>query len=166
MGGGAAWLDFDQDGDPDLYLVSGQPVHSGGTFPGEGKNKLYRNDSGKFVDVTAGARVAGHGYGLGAAVGDIDNDGYPDLFVICFGPGILYRNHGDGTFEEVLSSGIRGVDPFSGSARSLALGSCSLTLSDPYSILNNQAAMAFHPVSFRFPGLYPTGLSVYRLYGL
>jgi len=116
MGGGAAWLDFDQDGDPDLYLVSGQPVHSDGTFPAEGKNKLYRNDSGKFVDVTAGARVAGHGYGLGAAVGDIDNDGYPDLFVICFGPGILYRNHGDGTFEEILSSGIRGVDPFSGSA--------------------------------------------------
>jgi tetratricopeptide (TPR) repeat protein len=116
MGGGAAWLDYDQDGDPDLYLVSGQPVNSGGTFPGQGKNKLYRNDAGKFVDVTAAARVAGHGFGLGATAGDIDNDGYPDLFVICFGPNVLYRNRGDGTFEEVSSSGTEGIDPFHASA--------------------------------------------------
>ena len=116
MGGGAAWLDHDRDGDPDLYLVSGQEMNTRGEFPEKGRNRLYRNDQSRFVDVTEEAGVPGRGYGLGAAVGDIDNDGFPDLYVLCFGPNVLYHNRGDGSFEELPGSGTEGVDPFSGGA--------------------------------------------------
>jgi len=114
--GGAAWLDYDRDGDPDLYLVSGQPPGPDGRYSRDGKNRLYRNDGGRFVDVTGEAGVAGRGYATGTAVGDIDNDGYPDLLVICFGEMILYHNRGNGTFQEVADSGVEGGEPFSGSA--------------------------------------------------
>ncbi|MBI4607175.1 MAG: VCBS repeat-containing protein [Planctomycetes bacterium] len=116
VGGGAAWIDHDQDGDPDLYLVACQPPGDDGSFAAEGRNRLYRNDGGRFADVTAPAGVAGRGCALGAAVGDIDDDGFPDLYVLCFGPNLLYRNRGDGTFEEVRGSGAEGSDPFSGGA--------------------------------------------------
>ena len=116
IGGGAAWLDFDVDGDPDLYLVSGQSPKEDGSFPVDGKNRLYRNDGSRFSDVTASAGVAGHGFGLGAIAGDVDNDGAPDLYVLCFGPNIVYRNRGDGTFAEVKSSGAEGTEPFTAGA--------------------------------------------------
>lgn len=112
VGGGAAWIDYDLDGDPDLYLVSGQPAGPTGEFPGEGRNLLLRNEKGRYADVTAAARVPGRGYGLGALVGDVDSDGDPDLHVLCFGPNVLYRNRGDGAFEEISPSGLEGSDPF------------------------------------------------------
>ncbi len=103
MGGGAAFLDFDRDGWLDLYLVnSGPHAHS----PGKSKvvNALYRNNGdGTFRNVTQRAGVEGQAYGMGVAVGDYDNDGWPDIYVTNFGPDILYRNRGDGTFEDMTA---------------------------------------------------------------
>jgi hypothetical protein len=113
MGAGVALFDYDNDGDLDVFLVQG------GSLDPESKpaspdvtSRLYRNDlaSGsngastlRFTDVTARAGVGLRSYGMGAAVGDYDNDGDLDLFVTAFGPDTLYRNNGDGTFTDVTS---------------------------------------------------------------
>lgn len=98
-GSGAAWLDYDQDGLLDLFLVQGFPAVP--PYPPENAapaSKLYRNlGGGRFEDVTAAAGVALVGCGQGAAVGDIDNDGFPDLFVTYYNrPNVLLRNVPDG----------------------------------------------------------------------
>jgi hypothetical protein len=104
MGTGVAWLDYDQDGLMDLYFVQSaatdiykppQPLRSA----------LYHNNGdGTFIDVTEKAGVGGQGhYGQGVAVGDFDNDGYPDLYVTGYGSAILYHNNGDGTFADVTA---------------------------------------------------------------
>ena len=102
MGAGAAWLDYDGDGCLDLYLVNGSALDR---RPGQGEpNKLYRGDGrGRFVDVTDRAGVGDRGWGYGVAVGDIDNDGYPDIYVTNMGPNVLYRNNGDGTFTDITA---------------------------------------------------------------
>jgi hypothetical protein len=106
VGGGAAWLDYDQDGHVDLYLATGR-VHPGlsdGAAPtGNPRNTLYRNKGdGTFEDVTARAGVGCEGcFSMGLAVGDIDNDGWPDIFVGNHGEDVLFRNQGDGTFRDV-----------------------------------------------------------------
>lgn len=105
MSGGAAWLDYDGDGDPDLYLVQG-----GGLDPGDGPapgNRLYRNNDGRFEDVTDASGTGHSGYGMGAAAGDYDRDGDIDLYVTNLGANVLYRNEGDGTFKDVsVSQGV------------------------------------------------------------
>jgi len=89
-GSGAAFLDYDHDGDLDIYLVQS----------GEGGNRLFRQDEGgRFADVTEEAGVGDEGYGMGVAVGDIDNDGFVDLYVTNVGPDVLYRNTGEGRFR-------------------------------------------------------------------
>jgi len=100
--GGVAILDYDGDGWPDIYLVNGS------TLPALlGKEKppraaLYRNlGNWKFEDVTDKAGVGNERWGMGAAAGDYDNDGRPDLYVTNFGISRLYRNNGDGTFTDV-----------------------------------------------------------------
>ena len=102
-GAGAAFFDYDNDGDADLYAVqSGTlPGHRGfGGPPNE--SKLYQNQGdGRFVDVTKQAGVGNFGYGQGACVGDYNADGFLDLFVTNFGANRLYRNNGDGTFADV-----------------------------------------------------------------
>src|SRR5262249_15180156 len=107
-GSGAAWLDYDQDGLLDLFLVQGYPFVP--PYPADVPGcKLYRNlGGGKFQDVTARTGVGHVGCGQGAAVGDIDNDGFPDLFVTCYGkPNVLYHNVPDGNggrrFEEITA---------------------------------------------------------------
>jgi hypothetical protein len=101
FGSGVAWIDYDNDGFQDLYFVNGAPGAA---------NALYHNNKdGTFKDVTQQAGVAGDGagkasYKTGVAVGDYDNDGYLDLYVTAFGPNILYRNNGDGTFTDVASA--------------------------------------------------------------
>jgi hypothetical protein len=103
LGSGAAFFDYDGDGDPDLYLVNGAPLpgYVSTTTP---TNHLYRNDgTGRFADVTASAGVGDTGYGHGACVGDYDADGDLDLYVTNFGPNVLYQNNGDGTFTDVTA---------------------------------------------------------------
>ena len=101
FGPGCAFLDFDNDGWMDIYLVnSGPSDFYRPTKPL--RDALYRNNrDGTFTDVTEKAGVAGGSFGMGVAVGDYDNDGYPDLFVTSYGRSILYRNNGDGTFTDV-----------------------------------------------------------------
>jgi hypothetical protein len=118
MGAGCAWIDFNRDGLLDLYLVNGaetaafkpsKPLHSA----------LYRNNGdGTFTDVTASAHVGAEGlFGMGVAVGDYDNDGYPDLMVLGYGRSILYHNDGDGTFTDVTArAGVANAGKWASSA--------------------------------------------------
>ena len=100
-GAGCAFLDYDNDGWMDIYLVnSGKCDFYNPSRPL--RNALYHNNrDGTFTDVTEKAGVAGGGYGMGCAVGDYDGDGFPDLFVTQFGRSILYHNNGNGTFSDV-----------------------------------------------------------------
>ncbi|HSR50481.1 MAG TPA: CRTAC1 family protein [Acidobacteriota bacterium] len=101
MSGGLAFLDYDQDGWMDLYMVNTGPSEFF-TPTTPLSNALLRNQGdGTFRDVTAKAGVEARTFGMGAAVGDYDNDGYPDLYLTSHGRTILYRNKGDGTFEDV-----------------------------------------------------------------
>jgi hypothetical protein len=100
-GAGCAFLDFDNDGWMDIYLVNSGKCDFFDPSPPL-RNALYRNNrDGTFTDVTEQAGVAGGGYGMGAAVGDYDGDGLPDLYVTQYGRSILYHNNGDGTFTDV-----------------------------------------------------------------
>ena len=104
MGSGAAWLDYNQDGLLDAYLVNSAATRV--YTPAEPlRNALYKNKGdGTFEDVTAETGVAAEGlFGTGAAVGDYDNDGDADLFVTGYARSILYRNQGDGTFTDVTA---------------------------------------------------------------
>jgi enediyne biosynthesis protein E4 len=100
-GAGCAFLDFDNDGWMDIYLVNSGKCDLY-TPPQPLRNALYRNNrDGTFTDVTAKAGVGGGGYGMGVAVGDYNNDGFADIYVTQYGRNILYRNNGDGTFTDV-----------------------------------------------------------------
>jgi hypothetical protein len=114
MPGGVALLDYNNDGLLDIFLVNAghvpnplrSPVHFERDNPAYW-NRLYRqNKDGMFTDVTvqAGLQHAGDtNYGMGVAVGDYDNDGFPDIYVTNFGKNILYHNNGDGTFTDVTA---------------------------------------------------------------
>jgi hypothetical protein len=101
FGSGVGWIDYDNDGFQDLYFVNGAPGTS---------NALYHNNKdGTFVDVTRQAGVSGEGagkaaYKTGVAVGDYDGNGFLDLYVTAFGPNVLYKNNGDGTFTDVTAA--------------------------------------------------------------
>ncbi len=105
-GGGAAFLDFDQDGFIDVYACSGTWVE--GFIKSEkpegvtGGNKLFRNKGdGTFEDVSKKAGVEGPWYSMGVSAGDINNDGFPDIYVSNYGPNVLLRNNGNGTFTDI-----------------------------------------------------------------
>src|SRR2546427_10541049 len=120
MPGGVALFDYNNDGLLDIFLVNGGRVTSPMRLPEKFDranprywNRLYRqNKDGSFTDVTesAGLAKAGAGnYGMGVAVGDYCNDGFPDLFVTSYGRNILYHNNGDGTFTDVTAkAGVAG----------------------------------------------------------
>ena len=116
MGPGCAFLDYDNDGWPDILLVNGQD------FPGHQRSvstlKLYHNNhNGTFTDVTTKAGLAVAMFGLGVAVGDYDNDGYDDLFITAVGQSHLFHNNGNGTFSDVTkAAGLWGPNEFSTSA--------------------------------------------------
>ena len=104
MGSGCGWIDYDQNGLLDLYLVNSAATRA--YSPKRAlSSALYRNNGdGTFTDVTRAAGVAAEGlFGMGVAVGDFDNDGFPDLFVLGYGRCILYHNNGDGTFTDVTT---------------------------------------------------------------
>jgi hypothetical protein len=103
LGPGCAFLDFDNDGWMDIYLVNSGPCDFYSP-PQPLRNALYRNNrDGTFTDVTEKAGVRGNAYGMGVAVGDYDADGFPDLYVTQYARSILYHNNGDGTFTDVTA---------------------------------------------------------------
>ena len=106
MGGGVAVIDFDRDGHPDLLFVNGRPW-PGQSEPPDGPptQALYRNrGDGTFEDITAASGLAIAIYGIGAAVGDIDNDGWPDLLITAVGGNRLFRNRDGKQFEEITAA--------------------------------------------------------------
>ena len=108
-GEGACFIDYNNDGYQDIYLVNGtsRKLQAAGKSPHD--YLLKNNGDGTFTDVTAQAHLGASGLHSGCAVGDYNNDGYPDIFVTNFGPNILYRNNGDGTFTNVTdAAGVAG----------------------------------------------------------
>ncbi len=104
---GCGFLDFDNDDDLDVYLLTG--AQTPGSEPVEiPRNALFENRSGRFVDITDEAHVGDEGFGMGMCVGDVDGDGWLDFLVANYGPDRLYRNLGDGRFEEIAAQA--GVD--------------------------------------------------------
>ena len=116
LGSGCAFLDYDRDGWQDILLINGAD------WPGHKKNhstlRLYRNNgNGTFTDVTVRAGLDIEMYGMGVAVGDYNNDGFPDILITCVGQNRLFRNTGKGTFVDVTStSGLGKREGFSTSA--------------------------------------------------
>ncbi len=100
-GEGACFIDYNNDGFQDIYLVNGasRKLEALGRHPHD--YLLRNNGNGTFTDVTAAAHLGVSGWHSGCAIGDYNNDGYPDIYVTSFGANLLYRNNGDGTFSEV-----------------------------------------------------------------
>jgi hypothetical protein len=111
MVAGVALLDYDGDGYLDIYVVNGAAIPSLKKESPAYWNRLFHNNhDGTFTDVTEKARLAGAGYAMGIAVGDYDNDGWPDLFVANVTSNQLFHNNGDGTFTEVTAqAGLQGA---------------------------------------------------------
>ena len=133
-GAGGALFDYDNDGDLDIYLVQGAALAAGPAgerpvfpppVPPPPRDRLFRNDleagadgarRPRFVDVTAASGLDGVEYGMGAATGDFDGDGWTDLYVTNFGPNRLWRNNGDGTFSDVTAASGTGERRWSAAA--------------------------------------------------
>jgi hypothetical protein len=120
-GAGCVWFDYNNDGLPDLFVLSGRPLGDDmHPYPLKNPpavaphNHLYRNNGdGTFTDVTEQAGVGGDIYGMAAIAADYDNDGFEDLFVTGYGRSILYHNNGDGTFTDVTAKAGINVDGWS-----------------------------------------------------
>ncbi len=116
LGPGCAFIDYDNDGYPDILLVNGA------NWPGHGRStgtlKLYHNNrNDTFTDATAKAGLAVSMYGLGVAIGDYDNDGFDDIYISAVGQSRLFHNNGNGTFADVTkSAGLSGISEFSTAA--------------------------------------------------
>jgi tetratricopeptide (TPR) repeat protein/diadenosine tetraphosphatase ApaH/serine/threonine PP2A family protein phosphatase len=118
-GGGVGVVDYDQDQRPDLFFPQGAVWKHGEDGPRldeELTDRIFRNIGGqRFVDVSPQVRLVDRGYGQGCAAGDIDNDGFPDLYVANIGRNQLYRNNGDGTFTDVTPVAMLAADDWTAS---------------------------------------------------
>ena len=104
IGSGCAFIDYDNDGNLDIYLVNATFVRKENTEKAS-RNRLYRNTGGgKFVDITTSSGVGDTGYGTGISAGDYDNNGFIDLYITNFGKIVLYKINGNGTFTDVTQS--------------------------------------------------------------
>jgi hypothetical protein len=111
MAGGVAVFDYNKDGRPDIFFTNGANIQTLKKDAAKFSNRLFRNEgNGAFLDVTEQAGLLAAGYDMGVAVGDYDNDGYPDLFVAGVHGNTLYHNEGNGTFKDVTAKS--GLDRF------------------------------------------------------
>ncbi len=109
LGSGGAFLDYDNDGDLDIYLINSGYHGAHREQHPPATNRLFRQEAeGSFLEVTAASGLGETGYGMGCAIGDFDNDGHPDVYVTNYGPDVLYRNNGNGTFTNVTQAA--GID--------------------------------------------------------
>jgi hypothetical protein len=116
MVSGVALFDYDGDGDLDAYLTNDYLSASEDVAQAP-RNRLFRQEAdGRFSDVTSGSGLADDGYGVGVAIGDVDNDGDEDVYLSRYGPDRLYRNRGDGTFEDATTASGIDVDGWSTSS--------------------------------------------------
>jgi hypothetical protein len=107
-GNGAAFLDYDRDGNMDVLVVNGSSL-SRFKSGGDQMVALYRNDGrGHFTDVTVQSGLTRRGWGMGTCIADYDNDGFPDIYVTALGPNVLWHNTGHGTFTETGQAGYPG----------------------------------------------------------
>jgi enediyne biosynthesis protein E4 len=123
MAGGVAVFDYNGDGRPDIFFANGADLATLKKSSDKYSDRLFRNDgNGLFTDVTTQAGLKGHGFDVGVAAGDYDNDGHPDLFVTGVHGNTLYHNNGDGTFTDVTNKAgfNNSVDPEHGPLWSVA----------------------------------------------
>jgi hypothetical protein len=119
MGGGAAFLDYNRDGNLDILMVRGSTIEKYRQAGGDPVCSLYRGDGkGHFADISMESGIAGaRGWGMGVAVADYDNDGWPDIYVTGYGRNFLFHNRHDGTFEEIAERvGLKGGSWSTGAA--------------------------------------------------
>ena len=102
-GNGAAFFDYDNDGNVDVLIVNGSSLDQF-KAGGDPMVALYHNDGGRFTDVTESAGLRTRGWGMGTCVADYDNDGHSDVYVTAYGPNVLFHNNGNGTFSDVTSA--------------------------------------------------------------
>ncbi len=108
MSGGVLLLDYDRDGWPDIYFTNAPTVAMAMDKKASAGALYHNNHDGTFTDVTATSGLSSSCYAMGGAVGDYNNDGWPDIYLTCLGGNILYRNNGDGTFTDVtVKAGVR-----------------------------------------------------------
>ena len=157
-GNGAAFFDFDNDGDLDALLVNGS-TRERLAEGGDPIAAMYRNDDGRFRDVTAASGLTARGWGMGACVADVDNDGFQDVYITAFGPNALFRNRGDGTFADVTTAAGVGDGRWStGCAFGGDLDNDGdidilvVNLNDRPTLLRNETAAANHWVTLRLVG--------------
>ena len=103
MGGGVLLIDYDRDGWPDIYFTNNPSVEQELKHQPASGALYHNNQDGTFTDVTAKSGINTACFGMGGAVGDYNNDGWPDLYLTCLGGNTLYRNNGDGTFTDVTA---------------------------------------------------------------
>ena len=124
MLGGIAAFDYNNDGCTDIFVTNGAELPGLSKTGKQYWNRLYRNNCDlTFTDVTEQARLSGHGYSMGVAAADFDNDGREDLFVTGLHGNMLYRNRGDGTFEDIThKAGLDRIDPEHGEMWAVSAG--------------------------------------------